>query len=162
MRFVFSAHGLYAHCCALPARHLHVNAVSRFLCFNSCIHLGSVPFFIADAFRPALSLPFSDGYQYYSDEDEYSSDEDEYELENLPWSEGGEGGIGSLGLGGLTLEDGAGNSDRDMIFGAPKYSQEELQKMVDNLYGEGCTGEQVGPRPGAWGKSRWRPKGDNS
>lgn len=108
--------------------------------------------------HPAFFLPFSDGYQYYSDEDEYSSDEEEYELENLPWSEGGEGGICSLGLGELSLEDGAGNSSRDMMFGAPKYSQEELQQMVDNLYGEECAGEQVGPGPGAWGKSRWRPK----
>lgn len=110
---------------------------------------------------PPFSLPSSDGYQYYSDDD-YSSDEEEYELENLPWSEGGEGGIGSLGFGELTIEDGAGHSSRDMMFGAPKYSQEELQKMVDNLYGEECAGEQVGPRPGAWGKSRWRPKGDDS
>lgn len=120
-------------------------------------------FFIADASRPALSLPFSDGYRYYSDDDdEYSSNEEEYELENLPWSEGGEGGIGSLGLGELTLEDGAGSSSRDMMFGAPKYSQKELQEMVDSLYGEESSGGQVGPGPGAWGKSRWRPKGDTS
>lgn len=45
-----------------------------------------------------------------------------------------------------------------MTFGTPKYSQDELQKMVDNLYGEGGEGKLVGP--GAWGKGRWRPEGD--
>lgn len=101
----------------------------------------------------------ADGYDYYSDDDECSSGEQEYELEKLPWSEGGEGGIGSLGLGELSL-DGAGRSSRGMVFGAPQYSEDELQKMVDNLYGQECTGGKI--LPGAWGKGRWRPTGENS
>lgn len=103
----------------------------------------------------ALSFLPSDGYEYYSDDDEYSSGEEEYELEKLPWSEGGEGGIGSLGLGEDALKDGAGSS---IMLGAPTYSQDELQQMVDNLYGEEGAGKQVGP--GAWGRGKWRPKGD--
>ncbi|CAM9265478.1 unnamed protein product [Scytosiphon promiscuus] len=102
-----------------------------------------------------------DGYEYYTDDDDgYSSDEEAYELENLPWSEGGEGGIGSLGLGELSLQDGDGASHGG-VYGAPAYSQDELQKMVDELYfskEEKAGGKQVGP--GAWGKARWRPKGD--
>lgn len=115
-------------------------------------------------FASPRSRAFSDGYEYYSDEDEYSSDEEAYELDNLPWSEGGEGGIGSLGLGDVSLEDGSSASHRG-VFGARMYSQDELQKMVDELYfsneekggGKGG-GKEVGP--GAWGKGRWRPKED--
>lgn len=113
------------------------------------------PFVLWPFFCVALSCLLSDGYEYYSDDDEYSSGEEEYELENLPWSEGGEGGIGSLGLGESPLKDGAGSS---VILGAPTYSEDELQRMVDNLYGEEGGGKQVGP--GAWGKAKWRPKGD--
>ncbi|CAM9795605.1 unnamed protein product [Ectocarpus sp. 6 AP-2014] len=98
-----------------------------------------------------------DGYDYYSDEDEYSSDEEGYEIERLPWSEGGEGGIGSLGLG--ESENGASSCEAHM-FGAPKYTKDELDKMVDLLYGEGGAGKQVGP--GAWGRGSWRPRGDKS
>lgn len=93
-----------------------------------------------------------DGYEYYSDNGSgYSSGEEE--LENLPWSEGGEGGLMSIGLGkhALEVEDG----DVMSIFNSPRYSQEELQNMLDNLYGEGYGGKLVGP--GAWGKARWRP-----
>lgn len=102
---------------------------------------------------------FTGDYEYYSDnEDDYYSGDEEDELENLPWSEGGEGGINSLGLGEIQIEDGASRIISGRIFGTPKYSQEELQKMVDSLYGEGGEGKVVGP--GAWGKGRWRPKGD--
>lgn len=111
--------------------------------------------FVVPLFAPLSPASFSDGYEYYSDEDEYSSGEEEYELEKLPWSEGGEGGIGSLGLGESPLKDGAGSS---VMLGALTYSEDELQQMVDILYGEEGGGKQVGP--GAWGKGKWRPKGD--
>lgn len=63
-----------------------------------------------------------------------------------------------LGLGEAVLEDGAIRSSAGMAFGMPKYSQAELQSMLDNLYGDGGRGKVVGP--GAWGKARWRPAGD--
>ena len=100
-----------------------------------------------------------DEYEYYSDDEQYTSDEED-EFENLPWSEGGEGGIGSLGLGELLHENSDARSHPDAMFGAPRYSEEELQTILDNLYGEGGGGKLVGP--GAWGKSRWRPEGDAS
>lgn len=99
-------------------------------------------------------------YEYYSDEYGYSSGEEENELENLPWSEGGEGGIGSLGLRQVPIEHGVSTNSNTIpgsILGTPKYTQEELQRMVDNLYGDGTNEKVAGP--GAWGKAKWRPGG---
>lgn len=95
-------------------------------------------------------------YDYFSDDGE-----EEEELEVVPWSEGGDGGIASLGLRQVPIEfGGSSNSDAipGSILGTRKYTQEELQKMVNNLYGEGGGDKVAGP--GAWGKAKWRPSGD--
>lgn len=108
--------------------------------------------------RILLAPKNSDGYEYLSDSyTDYSTDDEEYYLENLRWSEGGEGGIGYLGLQEFIIEDGAatGRSNPEAMFGTPRYTEEELQKMLDVLYGEGGRGKIS--RPGAWGKAKWRP-----
>lgn len=102
----------------------------------------------------------SGAYDYDSDEYGYSSEEED-EIAKLPWSEGGEGGIESLGLRQVPIEHASADCDTipGSIFGTPKYTQEELQKMVDNLYGDGGAEKVAGP--GAWGKAKWRPGGQD-
>ena len=104
--------------------------------------------------------PAPDEYEYYSEDDDTYSSGEEDQFEHLPWSEGGEGGIGSLGLGEHLHEDGDARSKPSAMFRTPRYSEEELNSMLDTLYGEGGGGKLVGP--GAWGKGRWRPEGDAS
>lgn len=103
---------------------------------------------------------------YLDDEFGYSSDEDDEEeyLESLPWSEGGEGGIAALGLRQVPFEapfDHAHLASADRgTGGAVSYTEEELQRMVDSLYGEG--GGAGMSAPGAWGRAKWRPGGKDS
>lgn len=72
----------------------------------------------------------------------YTSDDDD--------EEGGEGDIPSLGF---DFE----HDDTCSNFCAPKYSEEELQAMVDTLYGE--EGAKLSA-PGGWGRGKWRPRRD--
>lgn len=88
------------------------------------------------------------GSDDHTDDDEYSSGEEEEGLLDMPWSEGGGGGVAALDLGHVPLEWG-------MSRGTRKYSEEELQRMIDNLYGKDGGGKP--PAPGAWGKATWRP-----
>lgn len=157
--------------CRKSSRLVNINASASFHLALQCCPFCRMIYFVNDIavfsspisvtlLGPIAALSFapwsisSDTQEGYSENDgDYSSNEEEEGLENLPWSEGGEGAIPSLGLGEVDFEH-----DDACSHPGPKYSEEELQAMVDNLYGK--EGAKLPACPGGWGRGKWRPRRD--